>query len=450
MAMETLVVGKCGNASTPVELIKGDNYTQKIMMRVPRYFGGVDLAPLAWSVTVENAAGATDEYALSAIRGEDAIEMEWIPGGTATAVPGIVKFKLSGYAQDGSDVLIWQSGTYHIRVKDTFSHTPGSETETALSEVQELILYVNTQLPGVLQAGTDAAAAAASANTAAADANAATAQAVPAAEAANTAATSATNAAGSANTAATRANTVADEISAMFCEVGEYFKVDLLSKFNMYQGGINFDFSINTRTDRVAYKVPLEKNKVYYLFFEPFVIVDCVAVKVGYTNIEPVITVKGITITTDGVDRDLLVSLRREDNSELLVSEQLLNDCHLYEMVEKAKISTDGMLQQGYFSFTNKTYVDSAARACMQCDLEPGKVYSVVAPNNVVLREIALYKNENEVYSLFTAAALKRAVVRVSEYEPDKNKMQIIFSRKDPNAAIGVEDCEKVEFAEVY
>lgn len=167
MAMETLVLGKCGNASTPVELIKGDNYTQKIMTRVPRYFGGVDLSPLAWSVTVENAAGATDEYALSAIRGEDAIEMEWIPGGTATAIPGITKFKLSGYAQDGSDVLIWQSGTYHIRVKDTFSHTPGSETAAELTEVQKLIIYVDGELNKVIKAGTDAAEAAKAANAAA-------------------------------------------------------------------------------------------------------------------------------------------------------------------------------------------------------------------------------------------------------------------------------------------
>ena len=170
MAMKTLVVGKCGNASTPVELIKGDNYTQKIMMRVPRYFGGVDLAPLAWSVTVENAAGATDEYALSAIRGEDAIEMEWIPGGTATAVPGIVKFKLSGFGED-KNILVWQSGTYHIRVKDTFAHVPGSETEAELTGVQKLIIYVDGELNKVIKAGTDAAEAAKAANKAADRAN---------------------------------------------------------------------------------------------------------------------------------------------------------------------------------------------------------------------------------------------------------------------------------------
>ena len=170
MAMETLVVGKCGNASTPVELIKGDNYTQKIMMRVPRYFGGVDLAPLAWSVTVENTAGATDEHALLAIRGEDAIEMEWIPGGTATAVPGIVKFKLSGFGEDDK-TLVWQSGTYHIRVKDTFSHTPGSEVAAELTGVQKLIIYVDGELNKVIKAGNDAAEAARAANAAADRAN---------------------------------------------------------------------------------------------------------------------------------------------------------------------------------------------------------------------------------------------------------------------------------------
>ena len=166
MALNALQAGKTGSKCTPVTLIKGDGGTYAVCMSVDRYYGGVDLSPLSWSVTVENAAGATDEYKLTAKINEKTIETEWIPEGTATAAVGITKFKLSGFGEDGK-TLVWQSGTYHIRIDDTINYVPGSETETALTEVQKLIIYVDGELNRVIKAADAAEAAAEAANRAA-------------------------------------------------------------------------------------------------------------------------------------------------------------------------------------------------------------------------------------------------------------------------------------------
>lgn len=172
MAVKQILVGKAGSSATPLTLIKGDSNTQIIEMIVERYYGGVDLAGLAWSVTAENANGASDEYrGIEAIANGTNIAVRWKVTGTATAAVGLVKFKLSGYAQDGSDVLIWQSGDYFIRVNDTFEYVPGAETQASLTEVQKLIIYVDGELNKVIKAGTDAVEAARAANKAADRAN---------------------------------------------------------------------------------------------------------------------------------------------------------------------------------------------------------------------------------------------------------------------------------------
>lgn len=172
MAVKQILVGKAGSSATPLTLIKGDSNTQIIEMIVDRYYGGVDLEGLAWSVTAENAEGASDEYkAIKASISDAGVIIQWKVTGTATAAVGITKFKLSGYTQDGDNVLIWQSGDYFIRINDTFEHIPGAETQAALTEVHKLIVYVDGALNGVINAGKDAEAAAIAANKAADRAN---------------------------------------------------------------------------------------------------------------------------------------------------------------------------------------------------------------------------------------------------------------------------------------
>ena len=160
MAIKHIRADKLSPVRPVITLIRGDASSQIIRLAVNRYYGGVDLAPLAWAVTVENAAGATDTYGLDAQLSSDDIEMEWCVCGTATAAPGVTSFTLSGFSEEENAVL-WQSGMYHICVKDAVEYIPGSETEARLSNVQKLLLYVEGNLQNIVRAGEDAAKAAA-------------------------------------------------------------------------------------------------------------------------------------------------------------------------------------------------------------------------------------------------------------------------------------------------
>jgi len=170
MAIKHIRAGKLSPVQPVITLIRGDAASQIIRLGVNRHYGGVDLSSLAWAVTVENAAGATDTYRLSPILSGDDLEMEWCVGGTATAAPGVTAFTLSGFSEDAGTTL-WQSGVYHIRIADTIEYTPGSETEAQLSNVQKMIVYVEGNLENVIRAGEDAESAAEAANKAADRAN---------------------------------------------------------------------------------------------------------------------------------------------------------------------------------------------------------------------------------------------------------------------------------------
>lgn len=158
MGINRLMVGKNGSRATPVIQIKGDSGTHIIRMEVPRFYGDVDLAPLMWMVTAKNANGATEEYVMDKTDVSGSIiGMDWKLRGTATAAEGVTEFTLAGFF--GGD-MIWQSGTYRIRIDGKIEHVPGSEEETQLNDVQKLILFVNGELDGIVEAGQNAAAAA--------------------------------------------------------------------------------------------------------------------------------------------------------------------------------------------------------------------------------------------------------------------------------------------------
>lgn len=170
MGINRLMVGKNGSRATPVVQIAGDNATHVVRMEVPRYYGGVDLAPLFWIVTAENANGATEEYPIGKTDVSNSlVAMDWVLKGTATAAEGVTTFKLTGCAEENGAV-IWQSGNYRIRIEGTITHTPGSEEEAQLTAVQKLIIYVDSELDGVIAAGKSAAAAAEEASAAAEEA----------------------------------------------------------------------------------------------------------------------------------------------------------------------------------------------------------------------------------------------------------------------------------------
>lgn len=171
MAVE-IKVSKKGSARPVLTLVRGDARTQIVRMIVERYYGGVDLANLVWSVIVKNADGATDTVYIPSAEVEDAaIVAEWNVAGIATAAVGETEFELEGIGADGE--YIWQSGKYIINVTDDINHTPGEEEQQQLTAVQELILYVNNELSTVKQTMADVAAATKNANDTAAELRAA-------------------------------------------------------------------------------------------------------------------------------------------------------------------------------------------------------------------------------------------------------------------------------------
>lgn len=217
MALRQILVGKNGCSAAGLTLIQGDANTQIIQMIVQRYYGGVDLGGLTWDVVFGNGEGKTDTHYLTDVKVGDAnISCNWKPHGLATQAAGLTKFQLEGYAEDedGAAAMVWQSGAYFFNVSEDMNDVTTDEENAALTEVHKLIMYVDKELPGVVQAGSDAATAAAAANAAAAEANAATAQAVPAAEAANAAAQSANAEAAAADKATARATNAAEEAEA--------------------------------------------------------------------------------------------------------------------------------------------------------------------------------------------------------------------------------------------
>lgn len=154
MGINRLMVGKNGSRATPVIQIRGDSDTHIIRMEVPRFYGGVDLAALMWMVTAKNANGATEEYVMDKTDVSGSIVgMDWKLRGTATAAEGVTEFMLAGFSGEN---VVWQSGTYRIRIDGKIEHIPGSEEETQLNDVQKLILFVNGELDGIVEAGQNA------------------------------------------------------------------------------------------------------------------------------------------------------------------------------------------------------------------------------------------------------------------------------------------------------
>ncbi len=217
MAVTSVRVGKSGSRSTPIKLIVGDSNSQMVRIIVPRYFGGVDLEPLAWAVEVKNAAGSTDIfYIWDKQTDPDCIELFWKLTGTATSAVGVTEFQVQGLEGDsGAGPVIWQSGVYCMQIlPDEIEHIPGSEEQQALTALQALIVYVDGELNTVLAARDAANTAAENADSAATEARQAANDANNAKAGAEAAATEASNAEASAYAEAANANNAAGAANA--------------------------------------------------------------------------------------------------------------------------------------------------------------------------------------------------------------------------------------------
>lgn len=156
MALKEITLTKIPVSAPVVRLVRGDNDSTVLRMTIDRFDGGVDLADLTWMVNVVNAEGMHDTYQLqNTVVGNDAISVDWLIGGVATGAEGDTQFELEG-VRGGDDVTVWQSGSRVLRIYPDVAGLPNDVGTEALSEVAQLIAYVNTELPTVLDARDEA------------------------------------------------------------------------------------------------------------------------------------------------------------------------------------------------------------------------------------------------------------------------------------------------------
>ena len=165
MPINEVSIDKMPDSRATLSLIRGDSRTQIVRFVIDRYEGGKDLAGLSWNVKAVNAKGESDVYSLGkADESWEKIKVDWLVHGVATAAAGETKFALEGVAEEGGPV-VWRNGTRVMKVYEDLDAEPSVDGEQ-LTALQQLIVYVGGELPGVLEAGRAADKAAAGADAA--------------------------------------------------------------------------------------------------------------------------------------------------------------------------------------------------------------------------------------------------------------------------------------------
>jgi len=214
MAVYNIKAEKDTRCTQSVLQIKGDRHTQILRFHVDRYDGGVDLSEYTWAIQTRNAAGVEDAFSPEAVEiFENVILVDWMLKGSVTAKDGLTEYELSALEyMDDETTPVWRGGIGTISVRNNLS--PSFGNVEGLTEVEQLILYVDGKLHEVISAGEEASSAAVRAN-AAAD------RAEPAADSAETAANMANDAASAAITAAANAKSAASIADASAASANE-------------------------------------------------------------------------------------------------------------------------------------------------------------------------------------------------------------------------------------
>lgn len=236
--------------------------------------------------------------------------------------------------------------------------------------------------------------------------------------------------------------------SALFCNPGDFWKVDLVTDYTLHQGKINSDKTIDsTVTNRVCIKVPLEANSRYYLFFGRLEGVD----KIWYTDDTSGDFTFGQacipSIDTGANDCMCMVSFKRTNNGTLLISDEEAQAIAMYKVTVKQNIDVSGDLESGYFSFSQGRFVESSTRVNLEYTMEPGKTYMLTAPDGVNLRELTIFSDATHYWSLFTSAT--NSVAMVTPFE-GYNKFNLILAKPNTSAEITVAECQGLVMKEVY
>lgn len=148
----TIAANKQTNRDKMIDVVCGDNNTKIVRLVVPIAVDGVDLSGLMWHIKFINASGERGFHTASNIEiANDIIYIDWTIRGKATSKPGITQFQFEGLS-DGD--LVWQTSKLYLRVKDRIEVSEENiDDEENLTNLQQLIIYVNGELDNIIEAG---------------------------------------------------------------------------------------------------------------------------------------------------------------------------------------------------------------------------------------------------------------------------------------------------------
>lgn len=134
--------------------VYGDTRTQYLRFIVDRFDGGVDLYDLSWLIKIRNADGVEDAHRPAMVEiGADRIMIDWLIRGVATSAYGMTEYELNGVHENAeAEAVVWRGGFGTIMVSESISPNLGEDVE-GLSEVEQLIVYVDGKLQDVIAAG---------------------------------------------------------------------------------------------------------------------------------------------------------------------------------------------------------------------------------------------------------------------------------------------------------
>lgn len=134
-------------------LVQHDAYTQIVRVHVLRWFGGVDLAGLAWTVKFIDSWGTTGVSVLKNIQVSDKeIIADWELDHLPTIVAGKVEFAVRGLLNvDDEHTMVWQSGRRNFNVSKEIEGEPMYDDQH-VNELDEFFASVIAELPSVLEA----------------------------------------------------------------------------------------------------------------------------------------------------------------------------------------------------------------------------------------------------------------------------------------------------------
>ena len=141
-------------ATAPIDIVCGNAEAEIVRFVFDRYSEGVDLAGLAWSVSVKNSGGFSDLYMedygiIDVYEQDDKVIVRWKLFGTATAATGRLLYQLEGLL---GKAVIKRFPVRTLNIISYLSTNLSGDAEDDHANLRATIEYVGNELPKILAA----------------------------------------------------------------------------------------------------------------------------------------------------------------------------------------------------------------------------------------------------------------------------------------------------------